>query len=214
MKFNQKEFEDSVNKIDTGVKTYITDLKQKSSEEILNGSVEEAQSLISRIIPVETLYNSLSKTQSELLKLIHNQMNNNGAGHSEVEDEKKESGSDDKKEPQPEDEVKEEPKDKPQKSDDQLSDQKAYRIPILKGLIYLGGSAEVPDILDFVKRDMKNKFTDKDSDLIRNDEKEWIKIVEAEKEIMKNEGLLSSASENNSWEILQKGTDYLSKYGK
>ena len=210
MKFNKEEFESSVHNIDEGVKTYITELKKKSSEEILNGSVEEAQSLISRIIPVETLYKSLSKTQNELLDLINDQMNNNDNGHSKNKDEDEEPKSADNDDPQPENEVKEKPKAK----DDQLSDQKAYRIPILKGLIYLGGSAEVSDVIDFIKRDMKNKFTDKDSELIRADEDKWFKIVESEKDTMKSEGLLSSASENGSWEIVQKGIDYLSKNGK
>lgn len=208
MNFKKEEFEDSLKKIDAGVKDYITGLKKQSSEEILDGSVETAQSLISRIIPVETLYKKLAKTQTELLELINNQLNG-GEESKADEDDSDNSESEEKTDTQ-----KEEKKVEAPKKEDKISEQKVYRIPILKGLIYLGGSAEVPDVVDFIKRDMKNKFTESDLEFIRTKEDDWFKVVEAEKNIMKDEGLLSAASENESWEIVQKGIDYLAKNGK
>jgi len=61
---------------------------------------------------------------------------------------------------------------------------------------------------------MKGKLSSEDLKPYNENEKMWEHLVKKEREEMLNEGLLSSESSNGTWEIVQKGIDYLSKHGK
>ena len=50
---NHNEIKKNFNNLFDNVDNFITDLKLKSSEEILNGSITEAQKLLSKIIPYQ-----------------------------------------------------------------------------------------------------------------------------------------------------------------
>jgi len=89
----------------------------------------------------------------------------------------------------------------------------AYRIPILKSLIYLGGNAKLSDIAVFIEKDMKNKFKPADKGKGANGfGKLWIEMISREKEKMISEGLISEDKKTEQWEIIQSGIDYLAQF--
>ena len=217
------------------IRQYVDNLKQKGSEELLNGSVERAQSLIGAIIPIENAVKKIQVDQDELLKVLESQ-------DEDSEDSEKKKGADenaskneqvveDKSQPEPEAE-KEEPEEEKQESseekkekteeakteevnEDELTPQDAFRLPILKALIYLGGSGKVKDVTNFIEKDMKNKFRPLDNEVLNGDgQKEWVKRVAKEQEDMLEEGLLNSDADEGQWEIAQAGIDYLAKNKK
>jgi hypothetical protein len=84
---------------------------------------------------------------------------------------------------------------------------------ILKALIYLGGSARVDEVLGFIERDMKGKFSADDLKAYNDDETVWEHSVKKEREEMLKEGLLSAESSNGTWEIVQKGSTFFRSTG-
>lgn len=195
---NKEELEGLINSIGSKVSEYLSSLKQTSTEEIMNGSIPEAQKLLGKIIPIEEGYNKLTRCHAEFIKIL------NAEGKiTEVKDNK----NDQKK-----DEVVESDLKKIDLSDMEFTPSSLYRISILKALIYLGGSAKLAEVASFIEKEMKGKFKPADNEKGANGfGKLWVEMVNAEKENMITEGLISKANEDDQWEIIQSGIDYLAQ---
>jgi hypothetical protein len=199
---HKEEINESFNSLFSNVDNLISELKLKSSEEILNGSVVEAQKLLQQILPYQTFHEKLQEA-----KKVFNGINGNGVSADDIELAKE------RIEALSQEEIDQEVEEA--KSEDEITSQINYRIPVLKALIFLGGSSEETEVMEFVKKEMKNKFTEKDKEIPEGEDKEmWISNLYSETATMINEGLLSDEAGKNSWEIAQKGIDFLSKYAK
>jgi hypothetical protein len=176
-------------------------MKLLSSEEILNGSVVEAQKLVGQILPYQNFYEKLQETKKVFDGI------SGGISSSEIELVKEKLETMDQKEiDEKVEEVKEE---------EDVTSQNNFRIPILKALIFLGGSSEEIEVTEFVQKEMKKKLTKKDLEKPEGEEKErWLSNLFFETATMVDEGLLIKESNSKNWEIAQKGLDYLSKYAK
>lgn len=204
IKKTKQEINSSFSSLFSQVDSLISDMKLHSSEEILNGSVLEAQKLLSQILPYQNFYEKLVEAKSvfdhlesvpkEAIEEVKNKINSLNQEEIDVK-------------------VKELNKD--QEQDGDVTTQINFRIPILKALIFLGGSSEEIDVTEFVEKEMKNKLTEKDHEVPEGEDKErWLSNLYFETATMIDEGLLSKESSNKTWEIAQKGIDYLSKYAK
>lgn len=197
---SKEEIVTSFSSLFENIDSLISEMKLHSSEEILNGSVEEAQKLLSQIIPYQKFYDELQSAKKAFDDI-------NKVPQEEIELVKE------KIEALDQEEIDKEAQEANEESD--ITSQINFRIPVLKALIFLGGSSEEVEVTDFVKKDMKKKLTDKDLEIPDGEEKErWLSNLYFETATMVDEGLLSNESANNSWEIAQKGIDYLSKYAK
>lgn len=183
------------------VDNLITLLKQESSNEILNGSINEAQKLLSKIIPYQEFYKKLVDAKHEFEKIENNSKDIKS-------DEKQETEEISQKEVLDYDE-------EISNNDSDETDHSSFRLPILKALIFMGGSSEKDEVIEHVGKEFKGKLKNSDFE-IQNGEKfeRWILNLNYEAELMLNEGLLNDSSQKNTWEIAQKGIDYLSKYVK
>ena len=182
------------------VNNLISEMKHHSSEEILNGSVVEAQKLLSQILPYQKFYDKLQDTKN-----VFSDISSVPKEEIELVKEKMETLDQEKIDKEVL-KVNEE---------SEITSQINFRIPVLKALIFLGGSSEEIEVTDFVKKEMKRKFTDEDLQVPNGDEKErWLSNLYFETATMIDEGLLNKESSNKNWEIAQKGIDYLSKYAK
>jgi len=190
IELNGKEIESLILSINSQVNEYIKKLKQISSEEILNGSIMEAQKIISKILPIESEFEKMNQSQKSFLELLKN---------GEVTNAKTSSINNDL--------------DKLDLSEMDFTPQDYYRLPILKALIYLGGNAKLPEIAGFIEKEMKNKFKKGDHEKGTSGfEKLWVEMVSHEKETMINEKLISEDTKSGQWEIIQNGIDYLSHH--
>ena len=195
---NKEELEGLINSIGSKVNEYLGSLKESSTEEIMNGSIPEAQKLLNKILPIEEAYQKLTGCHTEFLQILNAEGKLN-----KVKDEKKEQ----KKDSGEESDLK-----KIDLSDMEFTPSSLYRISILKALIYLGGSAKLTEVASFIEKEMKGKFKQADNEKGANGfGKLWIEMVNAEKENMISEGLISEGSEDNQWEIIQSGIDYLAQ---
>lgn len=195
----KKSFEDCNSKIDE----HIHELKIVSSEEILNGSIEEAQKILVHILPVETAAKKMFQYQEELIKIIQAiRIEKSDRTSKEVKnidasekDSQNNSGNDN--------------------SMENFISQNEYRVSILKSLIYLGGSASTKEVIGFIGKDLHKKFKQGDLESSNgNGEKIWESMIKKERKIMEAEGLLNEHNPSETWEIVQKGIDYLSNHGK
>lgn len=194
IELNKKELESLILSIDKQVNEHIKLLKHKSSEEILNGSIVEAQKIISQILPIEKEFGKVSESHKSFLELLHNKEESNSS-----EKEKINSKNNDF--------------DKLDLSEMDFTPHEYYRLPILKSLIYLGGNAKLSDIAGFIEKEMKNKFKKGDHEKGTGGfEKLWVEMVSREKENMIKEALISEDSKSEQWEIIQNGIDYLSHH--
>ncbi len=190
---DKNDLEKMINSIDNKVHDYVKSLKQKSSEEILNGSLVEAQNIISQILPIEDEYKQMAKCHSSFLELLNGNKTVDTSNKSETSGKLELNRLD--------------------LSDMDFTPNDTYRVPILKALIYLGGSAKLPDVAGFIEKEMKNKFKPADQEKGANGfGKLWIEMVNTEKENMVLEGLISEDKAGEQWEIVQKGIDYLSQH--
>lgn len=90
-----------------------------------------------------------------------------------------------------------------------ITSQKEYRIPILESLIEIGGSGKMSEILEKVKRKMKNKLTATDLEKLPSGTSiRWKNAAQWERQKMKEEGLLKGDSPPGVWEIAKKGENY------
>ncbi len=198
---NKNEINESFSSLFSNVDNLISEMKLLSSEEILNGSVVEAQKLLGQILPYQNFYEKLQETKKVFDAI------SGGISSSEIELVKEKLETMDQKEIDEEiEEVKEV---------EDVTSQNNFRIPILKALIFLGGSSEEIEVTEFVQKEMKKKLTKKDLEKPEGEEKErWLSNLFFETATMVDEGLLIKESNSKNWEIAQKGLDYLSKYAK
>ncbi len=192
----KKELEGLINSIGEKVNEYLHSLKQTSSDQIMNGSIPEAQKLLSKILPVEEAYKKLTGCHAEFLSALNEE--GSMKTHKVTENKATASDSDLKQ---------------IDLSDMEFTPSSVYRISILKALIYLGGSAKLAEVASFIEKEMKGKFKPADNEKGTNGfGKLWIEMVNAEKENMISEGLISEDKEENQWEIIQSGIDYLAQH--
>ncbi len=190
---DKSELEKMINSIGDRVNDYVKSLKKKSSEEILNGSLVEAQNIIGQILPIEDEYKQMTKCHTSFLKVLNGNKSTDSSTKSE-NPEKSELN-------------------KLDLSDMDFTTNDTYRIPILKALIYLGGSAKLPDVAGFIEKEMKNKFKPADQEKGTNGfGKLWVEMVHTEKENMVSEGLISEDKSGEQWEIIESGIEYLSQH--
>lgn len=192
----KSELESLVNSIGSKVSEYLSSLKQSSTEEIMSGSIPEAQKLLNKILPVEEAYQKLISSHSEFLKILNDDSPVSA---------KKSNKSEDKNE-------KEAELEKIDLSDMEFTPSSLYRVSILKALIYLGGSAKLTEVASFIEKEMKGKFKPADNEKGTNGfSKLWIEMVNTEKDNMITEGLINEDKEENQWEIVQEGIDFLAQ---
>lgn len=198
---NKKEINESFSSLFSNVDNLIAEMKLLSSEEILNGSVVEAQKLLGQILPYQKFYEKLQETKKVFDGI------GGGIAVSDIEMVKEKLETMDQKEIDKElVEAQEEA---------EITSQNNFRIPILKALIFLGGSSEEIEVTEFVQKEMKKKLTKKDLEKPEGEDKErWLSNLFFETATMVDEGLLIKETNNKNWEIAQKGLDYLSKYAK
>lgn len=197
---NKKEINESFSSLFSNVDNLISEMKLLSSEEILNGSVTEAQKLLGQIVPYQNFYDKLVGA-----KKVFDNIGGVSKEDIELAKEKIETLEQEEIDKELEDVNKEE----------EVTSPINFRIPILKALIFLGGGSEEIEVTEFVKKEMKSKLTEKDKEVHDGEDKEkWLSNLYFETATMIDEGLLSNESSKNNWEIAQKGIDYLSKYAK
>jgi hypothetical protein len=188
------------------VDNLISDMKLSSSDEILNGSLTEAQALLGQIISYQKFHEKLKET-----KVVFDEINSVSKEDINFVKEKIETLN----QKEIDESIAKDDKKAGENKNVEITSQLSYRIPVLKALIYLGGSSEEVEVTDFVKREFKNKFTKKDLEIPEGEDREnWISNLYFETATMADEGLLIKESSNKKWEIVQKGIDYLSKYAK
>lgn len=254
--FNERyELEEMINTIGNKANNLVELLKRKSSEEVLNGSLEEARNIITQILPIENEYRQLIDAQKSFLQALSNNKTLNLSAKTDdfqeieesqepkelqelknlrdLEDSKDLEDLEDLEESQEIENFREieesqelenlrdfeESEDikglelsKLDLSDMDFTPNDSYRIPILKALIYLGGSAKLEDVAAFIEKDMKNKFKEADQEKGANGfGKLWIEMVNREKENLLIEGLIYQDTINEKWEIVQNGIEYLSQ---
>jgi len=188
----KKELEGLIDAIGSKVNEYLHSLKQTSSDQIMNGSIPEAQKLLGKILPVEEAYKKLTDCHTEFLKTLNEEGSIKAAKTAE------DNASVDDSELKQID-----------LSDMEFTPSSVYRVSILKALIYLGGSAKLAEVASFIEKEMKGKFKPADNESFG---KLWIEMVNSEKENMISEGLISEDKEENQWEIIQSGIDYLAQH--
>lgn len=198
---NKKDINESFGSLFSNVDNLIAEMKLLSSEEILNGSVVEAQKLLAQILPYQKFYEKLQETKKVFDGI------NGGITSSEIDMVKEKLETMDQQDV--DDQIVQ------VQEEEEVTSQNNFRIPILKALIFLGGSSEEIEVTEFVQKEMKKKLTKKDLEKPEGEDKErWLNNMFFETATMVDEGLLIKASNNKNWEIAQKGLDYLSKYAK
>jgi restriction system protein len=91
--------------------------------------------------------------------------------------------------------------------------QQAYRLPILRALVALGGKARTEQVRERIYREMKARLTSVDLELLPSGRVErWWNTARWERNNMVQEGLLKRDSPYGVWEITEKGEAYLRKY--
>lgn len=200
IKENQADINNAFTDLFGKVDGLISEMKLQSSEEILNGSIEKAQKFLQEIIPYQTFYEKLKESKSAFDAIGQ-------VSADEIEKVKE------KIETLDQEQIDKEVKEANEGSD--VTSPINFRIPILKALIYLGGSSEEVEVTEFVKKEFKGKLSKKDLEIPKDEKNErWLENLYSETATMIDEGLLSRESSNKNWEIAQKGIDYLSKYAK
>jgi hypothetical protein len=86
----------------------------------------------------------------------------------------------------------------------------AFRVPILRVLVDLGGSAGRAQILDKVGEMMRGELKPIDYELLRSGaDIRWRNTASFQRKHMIDAGLLSPSSPNGVWEITEAGREYL-----
>ncbi len=190
---DKSELEKMINSIGEKLSDYVKSLKKQSSEEILNGSLVEAQKIISQILPIENEYKQMEMSHTSFLKVLNGKKIIDSSTKTKVSEKLEINKLD--------------------LSGMDFTANETYRVPILKALIYLGGSAKLNDVTGFIEKEMKNKFKPADQEKGTNGfEKLWIEMVNTEKENLVLEGLITEDKSGGQWEIVQSGIDYLAQH--
>ncbi len=89
--------------------------------------------------------------------------------------------------------------------------QQAFRKPILESLVEVGGSAEAAVILERVYNKLKHQLNDQDHATLppENDTPRWINTARWARNTLRSEGLMRSDSPRGTWEVTEKGRDWL-----
>jgi len=86
----------------------------------------------------------------------------------------------------------------------------AYRVPILRALVDVGGSAPASDVLAAVLDAMRGVLTESDYQVLADGRTErWYKTAEWCKYTMRVEGLIAADSPRGLWEITEAGRRWL-----
>jgi restriction system protein len=89
----------------------------------------------------------------------------------------------------------------------------AFRIPILKALVQLGGHGPSREVLDMVELEMKDQLKSVDRELLKDGRTlRWRNTAGWARMGMKDDGLLKPDSPRGIWEITDSGREYLQKY--
>jgi len=86
-----------------------------------------------------------------------------------------------------------------------------YRLPILKSLDELGGSAVSSDVIKLVFEKVKGFLNQKDHERLKTGAIRWKNNVRWCRNSLKEEGLLKSNSPHGIWEISYEGRKYLER---
>lgn len=92
--------------------------------------------------------------------------------------------------------------------------EKAYRLPILRALVQMGGEGKMSDVLDLVFEEMITQLKPIDLQPLQSDPNmpRWRNTAQWERQSMVNEGLLRKDSPRGIWAITEKGREYLRKH--
>ncbi|MCL6624358.1 MAG: winged helix-turn-helix domain-containing protein, partial [Fimbriimonadales bacterium] len=89
----------------------------------------------------------------------------------------------------------------------------AYRLPILRALVALGGKARTEQVLERVYKEMKARLTSVDLEpLPSGKDLRWSNTARWERYTMVREGLLKRGSPYGIWEISERGEAYLREH--
>ena len=194
----QSDLKMFMNEFGEKIRGYVANLKQKSSNEILNGSVQKAQRLLDKVVLVEEGVDKVT-TAHEFLLAILEQSENENIDSEFISDKfrgKVKNSSDN-----PSDTVKEK--------------SARFRMPLLKALIYLGGSSDEEEIVEYIKKEPAKILSKEEIDSNDGDkEPNWISEIRQQCKIMNLEKLIKFDESRNQWEISQKGIDCLAKNDK
>lgn len=96
----------------------------------------------------------------------------------------------------------------------QRTPEAAYRLPILRALVAMGGQGEMTAVLDRVYEEMKYKLKPIDLKPLPSDAKtfRWRNAAQWERQSMVYEGLLRKDSPRGIWAITEKGRKYLAEH--
>ncbi|MBC7249931.1 MAG: winged helix-turn-helix domain-containing protein [Anaerolineae bacterium] len=95
----------------------------------------------------------------------------------------------------------------------EMTPQASYRLPILRALVELGGSAPVSAVLDRVYEMMAAELKEVDLELLSDGRSvRWRNAAQWERASMVNDGLLVSGSPRGIWEITEAGRAYLREH--
>jgi hypothetical protein len=91
--------------------------------------------------------------------------------------------------------------------------QAAYREPLLRALVEMGGRGRTADVIKYVYKLVKDQLVDADHDPVssRDREPRWSNYVSWERNKLKEEGLLKSTSPRGIWEISEEGRRWLAR---
>lgn len=85
----------------------------------------------------------------------------------------------------------------------------AYRVPILRALVELGGRGAVADVLNRVYEQMKEQLNEHDLSLLNRGGVRWRNVAMFARNDLKDEGYLRKDSPKGIWEITDQGREYL-----
>ena len=92
----------------------------------------------------------------------------------------------------------------------------AFRLPILKALLEMGGSARIQDVLNKVEQVVKDTLKQVDYESLPStpDQARWRNTAQWERNTMVKEGLLKPNSPHGVWEITEEGRKALVTLGR
>jgi hypothetical protein len=89
--------------------------------------------------------------------------------------------------------------------------ERTYYVPILESLIEMGGSANAKEVIEHVGQKMRNILKEIDHEKLGSDnnQERWTNTTRWARNDMINEGLLKKDSPHGTWEISERGREYL-----
>ena len=87
--------------------------------------------------------------------------------------------------------------------------QKEFRIPLMKVLYELGGSASTKDLQKVMGERMKLKLSEADYDKVSSGEVRWWNAICWERNDLVKEGLFRQNSERGTWELSKSGLKFI-----